>query len=51
MVSFRGKPLTSEIKKLTGSVKQYFDRNKLKPTETSVKRTADALGMAWNYNQ
>lgn len=45
MVSFRGKPLTSEIKKLTVSVKQYFDRNKLKPTEPSVKHTADALGI------
>lgn len=45
MVSCRGKPLTPEIKKLTVSVKQYFDRNKLIPVEPSVKRTADALGI------
>ena len=45
MVSSRGKPLTPEIKKLTVSVKQYFDRNKLTPAEPSVKRTADALGI------
>jgi hypothetical protein len=45
MVSCRGKPLTSEIKKLTVSVKQYFDRNKLTPVEPSVKRTANALGI------
>ena len=46
MVSCRGKPLTPEIKKLTVSVKQYFDRNKLTPREPSVKHTADALGIA-----
>jgi transposase len=45
MVSCRGKPLIPEIKKLTVSVKQYFDRNKLTPAEPSVKRTADALGI------
>ncbi len=45
MISRRGKPLTPEIKKLTVSVKQYFDRNKLTPAEPSVKRTADALGI------
>ena len=45
MVSCRGKPLTPEIKKLTVSAKQYFDRNKLTPSEPSVKRTADALGI------
>ena len=45
MVSRRGKPLTSEIKKITVSVKHYFDRKKLKPAEPSVKRTADALGI------
>jgi hypothetical protein len=45
MVSCRGKPLIPEIKKLTVSVKQYFDRNKLAPAEPSVKRTADALGI------
>ena len=45
MVSCRGKPLSPEIKKLTVSVKQYFDRNKLTPSEPSVKRTADALGI------
>jgi transposase len=45
MVSSRGKLLTPEIKKLIVSVKQYFDRNKLTPTEPSVKRTANALGI------
>ena len=45
MVSCRGKPLTPEIKKLTVSVKEYFDRNKLMPAEPSVKRAADALGI------
>ena len=45
MVSCRGKPLSPEIKKLTVLVKQYFDRNKLTPSEPSVKRTADALGI------
>ena len=45
MISCRGKPLTPEIKKLTVSVKQYFDKNKLTPVEPSVKRTADALGI------
>ncbi len=45
MISRRGKPLSPEIKKLTVSVKQYFDRNKLTSTEPSVKRTADALGI------
>ena len=39
MVSCRGKPLTPEIKKLTVSAKQYFDRNKLTPAEPGVKRT------------
>ncbi|MCK5266840.1 MAG: hypothetical protein KAR07_01615, partial [Spirochaetes bacterium] len=43
MISRRGKPLTPEIKKLTVSVKQYFDQIKIKPKEPSVKRTADAL--------
>ncbi len=45
MISCRGKPLTPEIKRLTVSVKQYFDRNKLTPAEPSVKRTADAIGI------
>ena len=45
MVSCRGKPLSPEIKKLTVSVKQYFDRSKLTPSEPSVRRTADALGI------
>ncbi len=45
MHSTRGKPLTPEMKKLTVSVKQYFDRNKLEPLEPSVKRTAEALGI------
>jgi transposase len=45
MVSCRGKPLTPEIKKITVSVKQYFDKNRLSPSEPSVKRTADALGI------
>ena len=45
MISSRGKPLLPEIKKLTVSVKQYFDQKKLAPAEPSVKRTADALGI------
>ena len=45
MFSIRGKPLTPEMKKLTVSVKQYFDRNKFEPIESSVKRTSDALGV------
>ncbi|VEN73178.1 transposase [Candidatus Desulfarcum epimagneticum] len=45
MFSCRGKPLTPEIKKVTVSVKQYFDRNKIIPAEPSVKRAADALGI------
>ena len=45
MVSCRGKPLSPEIKKLTVAVKQYFDRSKLTPSEPSVRRTADALGI------
>lgn len=45
MTSTRGKPLSSEVKKLVVSVKLYFDTNKFKPSEPSVKRTADALGI------
>ena len=45
MNSSRGKPLTSEVKKLTVSVKQYFDRTIITPAEPSVKRAANALGI------
>jgi len=45
MISSRGKPLTSEIKKLTVSVKQYFDQTKITPAEPSVTRTANAIGI------
>ncbi len=45
MISYRGKPLSAEIKKITVSVKEYFDRNKLTSAELSVKRTANALGI------
>jgi len=45
MNSCRGKPLTPEIKKIVVSVKPYFDLNKLTPKESSVKRTANALGI------
>ena len=45
MFSSRGKPLTPEVKKLTVSLKQYFDQVKIVPAEPSVKRTADALGI------
>ena len=45
MISRRGKPLTSDIKELTVSVKQYFDQITVEPAEPSVKRTADALGI------
>jgi transposase len=45
MISSRGRPLTPETKKLVVSVKQYFDRNKLKTMEASAKRTADALAI------
>ena len=44
MISCHGKPLTPEVKKLTVSVKQYFDQIEITPAEPSVKRTADALG-------
>jgi transposase len=45
MISYRGKPLSPEIKKITVLVKQYFDRNMLTPAKPSVKHTADALGI------
>ncbi len=45
MVSRQGSPLKPETKKLIVSIKLYFDRNKLKPTEPSVKRTANSLGI------
>ena len=45
MFSCRGKPLTPETKKIIVSVKHYFDSNKFRPTEPSVKRTADAIGI------
>ena len=45
MISSRGKPLTLEVKKLTVSVKQYFDRTMITPAEPSVKRAASALGI------
>jgi len=45
MISYRGKPLSAEVKKITVSVKEYFDRNKQTSTEPSVKRTAEALGI------
>ncbi len=45
MISSRGKPLTAEAKKLTVSVKKYFDQAKITPAEPSVKRTAEALGI------
>jgi len=45
MISSRGKPLTPEAKKLTVSVKKYFDQAKVTPPEPSVKRTAEALGI------
>lgn len=40
-----GKPLTPEVKKLTVSVKHYFDQIKIDPYEPSVNRTAVALGI------
>ena len=45
MISRRGKPLTPEVKKLTVSVKQYFDQANFKPAVSSVQRTSDALGI------
>jgi transposase len=45
MISRKGKPLTPEVKKLTVSVKQYFDQANFKPAGSSVKRTSDALGI------
>lgn len=45
MDSRRGKPLTPEVKKLTVSVKHYFDQTKIEPYEPSVSRTAAALGI------
>jgi transposase len=45
MLSCRGKRLTPEMKKIVVSVKRYFDRDKIRPTEPSTQRTADALGI------
>ncbi len=45
MDSRRGKPLTPEAKKLTVSVKHYFDQTEIDPYEPSVNRTAAALGI------
>lgn len=45
MISIRGRPLSPETKKTVVLVKKYFDAKKLKPMESSVKRTADALGI------
>ena len=45
MISRKGSPLTPEIKKLVVSVKQYFDKAKLKPYEPSAKRTAESIGI------
>ena len=45
MIFSRGRPLSSETKKLVVLVKQYFDGKKFKPMEPSVKRTADAFGI------
>ncbi len=45
MLSVRGKPLTPETKKIVVSVKQYFDSTNFQPVESSVKRTAEALGI------
>jgi transposase len=43
--SSKGKPISFETKKIIVSIKQYFDRNKLFPKESSTKRTANALGI------
>lgn len=45
MFSCRGKPITPEIKSLVVSVKQYFDRNKIKPKISSTIRTSEAIGI------
>ena len=45
MLSCRGKPLTAEMKKIVVSVRQYSDREKLEPTVSGTKRTAEALGI------
>ncbi len=45
MDSRQGKPLTPEVKKITVSVKNYFDHVKINPHESSVKRTAEAIGI------
>ncbi len=41
----RGKPLSSEVKKLIVSVKQYFDRNKadFRQTELSAEPLIDGV--------
>ena len=39
MFSCRGKPLTTETKKLLSQLSRYFDRNKFEPMEPSTKRT------------
>lgn len=45
MESRSGKPLTPEVKKVTVSIKHYFDKIKIDPYEPSVNRTASALGI------
>lgn len=45
MNSRRGKALTPEAKKLTVSVKHYFDQAQIEPYKPSVIRTAEAVGI------
>ena len=45
MRSVRGKPLSSEAKKIMISAKLYFDIHKSTPPQSSTRRTAEALGI------
>lgn len=45
MDSRQGKALTPEAKKLTVSVKHYFDQAQIEPYKPSVIRTAEAVGI------
>ncbi|RZB33904.1 MAG: hypothetical protein SRB2_03297 [Desulfobacteraceae bacterium Eth-SRB2] len=50
MVSCRGKPLSPEIKKLTVSAKQYFDRNRRHRRASVKRRYSDAQQSEARYD-
>lgn len=47
MISTKGRPISSEVKKVAVSVKEYFDRNKgeFRSRDSSVQMTADAMSI------